>query len=544
MNVTNFEKLLTDSGFDKIKSRKLITGFRQGFEIGYHGDRHTTLMSNNLPFSIGSKVDLWNKVMKEVKLNRYAGPFKNPPFDNFIQSPIGLVPKDAGKDMRLIFHLSHPRIPHDQKPLSVNGNTIEKECSVSYPDFSDAIRLCMLFKHGFAAKSDFKSAFRNLGMCKEDWPLLVMKAVNPIDHKTYFFVDKCLPFGGSISCAHFQLFSDAVAHIFTFKTGKQVINYLDDFFLVDQTEKACNEQVSEFLKICEFIGFPVSMEKTFWATKRITFLGILIDLVNEQVYIPLEKIEKAKYLITRFTLKRKATISELQRLCGLLNFFTKCIIPARTFTRRLYSKLSGYNLKPNHHVPIDPEIELDLLMWLKFLDSSQSYSRNFADFSKISTAKDIQFYTDSSGAIGCGGYCGKEWFSACWDQTFLSEEKPSIEYLELFAVTVGILNWIKLFTGQHIYLFCDNESVVKMINNKASSCRNCMVLLRIIVLEGIKQNVKINAKHVRGKDNTISDWLSRRKFKELNKNKKFSTFQKWSTPIPTQIWPISKIWLK
>ena len=40
---------------------------------------------------------LWNKVMKEVEAKRFAGPFEKIPFDNFIQSPIGLVPKDGGK---------------------------------------------------------------------------------------------------------------------------------------------------------------------------------------------------------------------------------------------------------------------------------------------------------------------------------------------------------------------------------------------------------------------------------------------------------------
>ena len=47
--------------------------------------------------------------MKEVKLKRFAGPFESSPFEDFIQSPVGLVPKDNGKDTRLIFHLSYPR---------------------------------------------------------------------------------------------------------------------------------------------------------------------------------------------------------------------------------------------------------------------------------------------------------------------------------------------------------------------------------------------------------------------------------------------------
>ena len=47
--------------------------------------------------------------MKEIAEKRMAGPFEDIPFEHFIQSPIGLVPKDGGKKTRLIFHLSYPR---------------------------------------------------------------------------------------------------------------------------------------------------------------------------------------------------------------------------------------------------------------------------------------------------------------------------------------------------------------------------------------------------------------------------------------------------
>ena len=77
--------------------------------------------------------------MKQVQLKRYAGPFEKIPFKYYIQSPIGLVPNDNGKDVRLIFHLSHPR----RGTSSLNFNTPREKCRVSYPDFSKAIELCL-----------------------------------------------------------------------------------------------------------------------------------------------------------------------------------------------------------------------------------------------------------------------------------------------------------------------------------------------------------------------------------------------------------------
>ena len=75
------------------------------------------------------------------------------------------------------------------------------------------------------------AAFRNLGIKKEHWPYLVMMAESPIDGKIYYFVDKCLPFGASISCAHFQAFSDAIAYLMLKRTNKEAINYLMTFSL-------------------------------------------------------------------------------------------------------------------------------------------------------------------------------------------------------------------------------------------------------------------------------------------------------------------------
>ena len=47
--------------------------------------------------------------MKEVELGSYARPFDEPPFEYYVESPIGLVPKDKGQKTRLIFYLSYPR---------------------------------------------------------------------------------------------------------------------------------------------------------------------------------------------------------------------------------------------------------------------------------------------------------------------------------------------------------------------------------------------------------------------------------------------------
>ena len=106
-------------------------------------------------------------------------------------------------------------------------------------------------------------------------------------------------------------------------------------------------------------------------------------------------------------------------------------------------------------------------------------------------AEILDWYTDAAKAIGkgFGGHHGPHWFAGLWNEAFLEECDPSIEYLELNAVAVGVLLWLPEHQNQRIVLFCDNISVVYMINSQTSRCRNCMVLIRLITLQAMVSNV-------------------------------------------------------
>ena len=306
VNADVFERLLVMANYPREKTQYIAQSFRSGFDLGYRGPEDIRLQSRNLPLTIGTQTDLWNKVMSEVKLGRYAGPFKMIPFEYYIQSPIGLVPKDQGKKTRLIFHLSHPK----GGTTSVNANTPSEFSSVDYPKFNEAIELCLKAgPNAHIAKSDLISAFRILGLHPKFWKYLVLKAQSPLDQHVYYFVDKCMPFGASISCAAFQKISDAISFLVQYRTGHKNVNYLDDYFFVALLKLVCNNQVKSFLQVCSEIGFPVSLEKTYWASTVMTFLGLLIDTARGIILIPMEKLTKARDMVKQVRTSRKIKLS-------------------------------------------------------------------------------------------------------------------------------------------------------------------------------------------------------------------------------------------
>ena len=134
VKVNRLIELLRKANYDTDEIQFLEQGFTNGFDIGYDGPQQRQSTADNIPFTIGDKVELWNKVMKEVKLKRVAGPFDNIPYSNFIQSPIGLVPKVGSDQSRLIFHLSYNCKKDGLQ--SLNHFTPKETCTVKYRDRS------------------------------------------------------------------------------------------------------------------------------------------------------------------------------------------------------------------------------------------------------------------------------------------------------------------------------------------------------------------------------------------------------------------------
>ena len=279
----------------------------------------------------------------------------------------------------------------------------------------------------FYAKSDCSHAFRIVPALVKHRHWLLLSAKDPITKEQYFFVDLCLPFGASISCAIFQSFSDALKFITDFKLDMilifppRITNYLDDFLFIDITLGICNKSVEEFLKICVTIGCPISQDKTEWATQLIVFLGVLLNGRLKLLSILVDKRIKATNLLNLAIDQRKVTIKFIQQLTGTLTFLQKALVPGRVFTRRMYSNLKLQNgkgelLKQHPHVWLNKEFIMDCKVWRTLLleadMSPQLLCWPFLDFRQVTeTTNTLKFYSDASlnPKLGFGAVFGNRW---------------------------------------------------------------------------------------------------------------------------------------
>ena len=125
----------------------------------------------------------------------------------------------------------------------------------------------------------------------------------------------------------------------------------------------------------------------------------------------------------------------------------------------------------------------------------------------------------------------------------MRDKKPSIEYLELVALCIGVITWgdSPKLRNCRVIIFCDNQAVMHMVNKCTSKCKNCMVLIRRLVLDGLKINRRVFVKFVPSKKNYLADCLSRLKLKAFKEAAPY--MRKHPDTATRSIWPISRLWI-
>jgi len=92
INIPKLASYLHDLHLHQALIHYLLSGFSEGFKIGYTGPRVPQEFPN-LPFAKDNPSLIDRNMLKEVSLGHPAGPFLFSPFANFQVYPIGAIPK-------------------------------------------------------------------------------------------------------------------------------------------------------------------------------------------------------------------------------------------------------------------------------------------------------------------------------------------------------------------------------------------------------------------------------------------------------------------
>ena len=456
-------------------------------------------------------------IQKELNLGRIAGPFEK----GDLQPPVhinrfGIIPKkhQEGK-YRLIVDMSYP------DGGSINDGIDPDLCSLTYLKLEEVVHaIGRKGKGALLAKMDLESAYRIIPVHPSDRHLIGMEWKG----KVYF--DLALPFGLRSAPKIFNSVADALEWILHRFGIQELFHYLDDYITIgsaDSNECAINKEIMTVT--CGLLGTPLAQEKCEGPSTIITFLGIEIDTTNMQLQLPREKLDRLSQLVTEWSIKKSCTKRELDSLIGQLQHVCAVVKPGRSFLRRMI-ELSKIAHKPWHYIRLNHSFHSDLMWWRLFLHLWNGISMMST---LMPTYPDLSIISDASGTWGCAAVWDTHWFQLEWGTGPFANSQ--IASKELLPIIIACVIWGKGWKGHHVLCYCDNESVVSVLNSRTSKDQSIMHMLRSLFFFEASLGFILSAKHIPGSQNDIADDLSR------NRLSSFFTKVPHADALPTAIPP-------
>ncbi len=327
---------------------------------------------------------------KEGALGRVVGPL--PPGALEVQiSRFGVIPKghQPGK-WRLIVDLSYP------KGACVNEGIEPELCSLKYVTIDEAVRRVLSRGRGtLLAKLDLESAYRIVPVHPDDRLLLGMEWQGQV------YIDTALPFGLWLAPKLFTAVADGLMWIMEKNGVAEVIHYLDDFlFFGNHASPVCAESLRIALEWCDRLGVPVSAHKVEGPATSITFLGIVLDTVTQELRLPQDKFSRLSTTIKQWRCRKSCKKRQLLSLIGQLQHACRVVRPGRTFLRRMIY-LSMVAKEPHHRIRLNRAFRSDLQWWVSFLHEWNGLSMMSSVMRRPPTAT---ITSDASGNWGCGAF--------------------------------------------------------------------------------------------------------------------------------------------
>ena len=428
---------------------------------------------------------------KEKALGALLGPVNNIEHDHYHCSPLLTRPKDVDK-RRVILNLSYP---YGQSVNShVNKEKFDSSTfSLKFPnidnitqDIIDAKGDVVLFK------VDVARAFRNLRVDPADALKLGMH------WRDAFYIDLAIAFGWTHGSGSFQLLSDAIAHIVA-KRGLKLHCYIDDYIVVTSRSKA----EKQFTLLCDLLhelGLPLNKDKLTPPTKRITCLGIDIDVDNNTMSIAQDKVKDIHTECLAVSKKTFLTKQAFQSLLGKLIYIQKCVKPSRVFINRILDLF-----RTNAHlrkIRLTPDFHKDLQWFIAFLPSFNGIS-----YIKKSKVDDNQSLFLDACLTGMG---------AVWrDRVYATpihncpDLKLTIVHYEMLNIVIALRTWGTFWQHGSISIRCDNLAVVQVVKTGKTRDSFLALCIRNIWFLTATYDIDLIISHIPGTGNKIADTLSR-----------------------------------
>ena len=427
----------------------------------------------------------WDKfliaeVQDEDKMG-VAGPCGSAPFLDTIVSPLMTAPKKPD-ERRPVFDATFGE-------FSLNNATpsdlyLGQPVIYTYPKIEDM--RCLLVKCGRGCwlwKRDLSRYFLQIPMDPLDYSRVCFIWRGSL----FFFI--ALMFGLRLSGLQGQRLTDAVSWIHRgagrdkYDIPYNVVNYSDDLGGVESEKIRAAQSFKDMgALLCE-LGLKESKSKQRPPSQVMTYLGVEFDSIKMEMRVPADKLAEVSADIETWSKKTTAAKQPLQSLLGRLFWVARCVKFSRVFLGRLLDLLRQMRtLEGNKKMPLTQEAKKDIKWWSVYLRGFNGVTAIFNDDPMPLPFQDLIETT----ALVCAGdaypFGGGAWFqNQYWSRDFplwLKDPAVPIHVKEFWVIVISARLWGSKWTGHLVYLFCDNDAVVDVLNHEKPKDHNMLSMLR------------------------------------------------------------------
>ncbi len=313
-----------------------------------------------------------------------------------------------------------------------------------------------------------------------------------------------LPFGLSLAPRTFTKCMDAALSPLR-QMGIRILNYLDDWLILAQSEVELLSHRTLILSHLERLGLRVNFAKSALSpSQRISFLGTVLDSAHMRAVIAPERALAIQKLAATFKSDTARPLKVFQRMLGLMAAASPVLqlglLRMRPLQRWLKPRVPHNAWRHGHlHIRVNQACVTALTPWKNPRWMEKGVAMGLVHTRKVVT-------TDASNT-GWGALCeGKPTFGH-WSKT---ESGFHINCLEMLAVCRACQFFLPDLIGRHVLIRSDNMSVVSYINHQGGVSSKRLFILAERLLEWAQLNLRsLRAAHLPGRLNQGADMLSR-----------------------------------